>query len=608
MQTSAATTRSTWMGQALHNNFIALVLAMIVIVPLLASPADSRLAGVAVLAFEAFALLLAVTLVWRARWNFTRDSIATFLRTGANVPVLLFLAFAVISCFLAPNKIFAVQETVKVASGVLLYFVVAYQFRQSKHLLMLVDTLIFLAIAVSFLTMAQYTLGDTILSGKRGTMLFGNQQPLGSLLMILLPVVAVIALTEKQLSKRQIAAQAATVMTAGGLLLAHTRSGWLGALTGLLVLGVLVAFSTKSSQSKPNRKVSSVGWAAQKQKFVLPLMLAIVTIGFGVSLKLQNSAIFERAGTLAQTSTDASWQGRLQAWTGITKMIEARPLTGWGIGQFPLYQHDFTGTGVNGEAITGLRVRGSLAEQAHNFYLQTAADLGVPGLICFLAIVGAFLYLGVQRVGKMDEGIRRHLLIGCLGAVTAFAVDALSSPSWQYGQVSMFLWLMLGAGVGCMRPRSRGAEAPAYAATPRLVRPVVLVAAAAVFALVVMPSATLTAHAADGYNDESVEEVAVVTTLGLALSYWLFGLGDVGAGAAGAGATGGATGATGGGAGTGSSAGAGATDGAADTGAGATEQGVEGNQNEDESRDDDRNTPAGNTTQTNTTDIVDNNG
>lgn len=595
MQPSATTVRSNWMGQALQNHFIALVLAMIVIVPLLASPADSRLTGVAVLAFEAFALLLAVTLIWRARWNLKRESITTFLRTGANSPVLLFLAFAVISCFLAPNKIFAVQETIKIASGVLLYFVVAYQFRQSKHLLMLVDTLIFLAIAVSFLTMAQYTLGDTILSGERGTMLFGNQQPLGSLLMILLPVVAIMALTQEQLSKRQIAAQAATVMTAGGLLLAHTRSGWLGALTGLLVLGVLVLFSTRSAQSKVKRPTSSAGWAAQKQKLVLPLMLAIVTVGFGVTLKLQNSSIFDRASSLTQTSTDASWQGRLQAWTGITKMIEARPLTGWGVGQFPLYQHDFTGTGVHGEAITGLRVRGSLAEQAHNFYLQTAADLGVPGLLCFLAIIGAFLYLGVQRVGKMDVGIRRHLLIGTIGAVTAFAVDALSSPSWQYGQVSMFLWLMLGAGVGCMRPRSRSAaQAPVYAMTPRLVRPVVMVGATAIFALVVMPSATLTAHAANGYNDESVEEVAVVTTLGLALSYWLFGLGDartgtaVGGGVAGGGSPGNST------------VGAGATENSSTSGAGVPEQSEDDEKDENESRGEASNSAVTNTTITGT--------
>jgi len=503
---------------------------MVVVVPLLASPADSRLAGVAVLAFEAFALLLAVTLMWRARWSLGREQITTFLKTGANTPVLLFMALAIVSCVFAPNKLFAVQETIKLGSGVLLYFVVAYQFRQSKHLLMLVDTLIFLAIAVSFLTMAQYTLGNTALSGERGTMLFGNQQPLGSLLMILLPIVAVIALTETQLSKRQIAAQVATVMTAGGLLLAQTRSGWMGALAGLLVLVALVVYGGRTTKSRHNRKTAPIGFAAQKQKFVLPLMLAIVVVGFGISLKLQNSAIFDRASTLTQTSTDASWQGRLRDWSGIVNMIEARPLTGWGIGQFPLYQHNFTGVGASGDAITGLQTRGSLAEQAHNFYLQTAADLGLPGLVLFLAILGSFFYLGVKRINEMNAGIRRNLLIGSIGATVAFAVDAISSPSWQFGQVSMFLWLILGAGVGCMRPRSSQVEeAPTFVMAPRFVRPVALVAAALMFALVVMPSATLTAHASHKYNhkkdkkDKKVKKGALIVTAGLVLGYLFLG-------------------------------------------------------------------------------------
>ncbi len=138
----------------------------------------------------------------------------------------------------------------------------------------------------------------------------------------------------------------------------------------------------------------------------------------------------------------------------------------------------------------------------------------------------------------------------------------------------MFLWLMLGAGVGCMRPRSRSAaQAPAYAVTPRLVRPVVLVAAAAIFALVVMPSATLTAHASNGYNDDSIEEVAVATTLGLFLGYWLFGLGDTGVAGAGAGATGGGT-----------------------TGGAVTGTGSSG---ESESRNDEEKTPADTTVETN---------
>jgi O-antigen ligase len=501
MQTATATSRSRWWGQALQNKFIALVLAMVVAVPLLASPADLRIVGIAALTFETFALSLAVTLLWRSRWSLGREQIATFIRTGANLPVLLLMGLALVSCAFAPNKMFAVQETLKLGAGVLLYFVVAYQFRQSKHLLMLVDALIFLAVTVSFLAMGQYTLSETALAGERGTALFGNQQPLGSLLMILLPVVAVMAITEKQLSRRQIAAQVATIMTAGALLLAHTRSAWIGAIAGFMVLAIVAIATSKSNKTDSHRSgrrhqkshsaVQLVGLAAQKHKMVLPVMLAVVTLGFFAGLKMQNSAIFDRASTLSKVSTDMSFQGRVnKEWHGAIKMIQARPLTGWGVGQYPVYQHNFTGVGRSTTAIGSFSTRSSMAEQAHNFYLQTGAELGLPGLVLFLTVLGAFLFSAVRRVGTMDPGVRRSLLMGSIGAVAAFSFDAISSPSWQYGQVSMFFWLILGAGVGCLRSRAKQEEeAVVVAVSPSLARPVALGVATLLFVMALLPTA-----------------------------------------------------------------------------------------------------------------------
>jgi hypothetical protein len=107
------------------------------------------------------------------------------------------------------------------------------------------------------------------------------------------------------------------------------------------------------------------------------------------------------------------------------------------------------------EATSGKAIRPSLWEQAHNTYLQTAAELGIPGLLLFIAALSAFLGMGLQRVVGMDVGIRRTLLLGSIGSIVAFAFDGFGSPAWQFGQVSMFFWLILGIGTGCMRPRSK---------------------------------------------------------------------------------------------------------------------------------------------------------
>jgi len=466
---SRNTSRGSWWTQAMHNRLIALVLAMIVIVPLVASPAGHVFRAAPALALEGFALFLATALLWRARWDISREWVISFLRTSANLPVLLLMVLAIVSCAMAPHKAFAVQGTLQLAAGVLLYFVVAYQFRQSKHLFMMADTLLFLAAAVAILTMGQYTMDPA----TRGTTLYGNQQPLGSLLMILLPIVASVAVTDKK-PNRKLAAQGILAMTGGGLLLAQTRSAWLGAVAGLLVLGLLLLLSfleqhkasRKHKARRKDRKETSGQHEAtghhkasgrhslltQKHKLVVPVVLTIILAGFFVAVATQNSSIVDRASTLSNILQNESLQQRREVlWRGALAMIRARPVTGWGIGQYPLEQHRYTQFGME---IREGGVPASLAENAHNFYLQTAAELGVPGLLLVLAVLFSFLVAAVRHLPHMAPGIRRTLLIGSIAAVVAFMTDALSSPSWQFGQISMFLWLTLGIGTSCLRPRT----------------------------------------------------------------------------------------------------------------------------------------------------------
>jgi hypothetical protein len=212
---------------------------------------------------------------------------------------------------------------------------------------------------------------------------------------------------------------------------------------------------------------------AQKHKFVLPVMLVVASIGFFALMATQNSGIVDRASTLSSVSSQPSVQGRIQQnWAGAMQMIRERPLTGWGAGQFPVYQLYFTQSGNHVADGIPTATRVSLSEQAHNFYLQTAAELGLPGLLLMLGVLGSFLVAGLHRVDKMDSGIRQSLLMGSMAAVVAFAVDAVGSPSWQFGQVSMFLWLMLGVGVSCIRPRVKAEEAElVLAPSPRMTRP-----------------------------------------------------------------------------------------------------------------------------------------
>lgn len=440
---AVSSSRNSWWSQAVQNRLVALVLVMIVVVPFIAVPADPHIGGIAALVLQTFALILGVTLVWRSQWSFSREHVTTFLRTGPNTPVLLLTVFLIFSYTLATNKLYAAQELMRWASGILLFFVVAYQFRQSKHLFLLVDTILFLGIVTSVLSLGQYVLDPS----ARGTILFGNQQLLGSFLMILLPIAAVTALvaqvSSEQTSLRQLVAQAATVLMVGSMLLAQTRSAWLGAAVGMAILGFLIlATSIKTGSLR-----------LKKHHLVLPVVLAIVMLGFVLLLGVQNNSIISRASTLSNISGVESWQDRLHQWRGTIRMIKERPLLGWGLGQYPIRQREYTDIGakVTADGMTG--PRSSLAEQAHNFYLQTTAELGLIGVSIMAVVMLTFLIAGFRRVVQMDAGIRRSILMASLAGMAAFSVDAISSPSWQAGPVYIFFWLVLGAGVCCLRPR-----------------------------------------------------------------------------------------------------------------------------------------------------------
>jgi O-antigen ligase len=447
----------TWWGQVLHNRLIALVLAMLVAVPLVATPADTLWHGAAAFTYEGLAVILMGVLLWKARWNLTRQGVQQFFKTGSHLPLILFGLWAALSTLLAGRNAYGGQALLGLGAGIMLYFVIASEFRRSEQLTKLVDTLVFVLIGGSLIGFAQYSIG----SKHEAVGLFSDHQLFGSFLMILLPLVGVQAINEKH-PGRQLAAQVATVFGVAALLISQARSAWIGAIAGLAVLAVLALIAAQR-----NRTV-----AARKHEAVLPIMLLTVAAGFFVLVYPQSAKFMNRASSLDNVSAVQTWNTRRHVWQGVMKMIGDSPLFGHGLGQYPLLQNGYTHVGfAHVAALHGA----TLSEQAHNFYLQTTAELGLVGMILFASVLVVFWISGLRRVLQMDAGIRRNLLLGSLASTIAFAVDAIASPSWQLSQIVMFLWLSLGIGVCCMQRRTRAEELDeleTVAIPARLSRPV----------------------------------------------------------------------------------------------------------------------------------------
>jgi len=416
------------------------VLAMAVLVPLAFTPVSVHKPALGAGLLEGCAIILLAMMLLRADWRGgIGNRIVEFCKSAVNLPVLLFLAVAGASILVTPDKTLGIQEFLRLGSGAVIYLAIAHHIRRSDQLSVLVDVVLFLCCAISLAGFIQFD-GS---ASKFAIGFFGDHQLYGSCLMALLPVAAAVAVSEKA-PGRQLFARCATVLAAAGLLISHSRSAWIGgavALTLLVVVSVLQL--VRRQRSSAHVKVAEVA---------VPAVLLVMAVGFFLYLWPHSSTVLGRATTLNQVSTDFTWGTRQATWAGAQKMIAQSPWTGKGLGGSVYLMNNYAGVGL---PLDTLHIRPSLGEQAHNLYLQTAADMGIPGLLVFLSIPATLLFFGVRRVMHMDDGIRKTLLLGAMAATVGVLVDAIASPSWQVGTVSMFMWLLLGIVATCMQPNAK---------------------------------------------------------------------------------------------------------------------------------------------------------
>lgn len=121
-------------------------------------------------------------------------------------------------------------------------------------------------------------------------------------------------------------------------------------------------------------------------------------------------------------------QNRLVVWRAGLKIIEEHPLSGIGLGNFKAMVEHFEHSGLRVESL------------AHNTYIQLAADLGLPGLVLFLALFIVAFRLAGRAARQAGEGTLLWLagngiqaaLLGCAVGVCFLSAEA-----------QKLIWLML---------------------------------------------------------------------------------------------------------------------------------------------------------------------
>jgi O-antigen ligase len=431
---------------------LTLLLATVLVVPLLFSPDLGAWRGVKPIVFEVLALTLMGLALAQAAVPRGSQRILEFLRAGPNLPIVLLVLYGAFSWSRSSSPALSGTEWLRLACGAGLYVVVATMLHRREQVKTVVDILMAVAILTSLVGFVAYGQPEaTSMSSS-----FGNRQLFAAFLLMLVPLMLVLSFSEVD-PRRKIAAQVAAVISVSALLMAQTRSSWLGAIVALVALGVMALRYAAPGTS----------FARQKHQMVLPLVIVVGALSLFLLVSRTAPILTARATTLTAPTQDLSFGWRLEKWMGALELIRQRPLTGWGIGSFPIEQSRTVPDALPRALVE--RTGPTLAEQAHNEYLQVAAEMGGIGLALTLWVVGAFLLYGLRALRVREHGYRKLVLMGCLAAVAGQSIDALSNPAWRFADVSFMFWLMMGLGMAAARvPRPASREAVAGVPEPGL--------------------------------------------------------------------------------------------------------------------------------------------
>ena len=129
-----------------------------------------------------------------------------------------------------------------------------------------------------------------------------------------------------------------------------------------------------------------------------------------------------------EKSLDESSAVRLMIWRGATQMIQKHPWFGIGLGRFPY------------------EIREYLAQDrwidAHNAYLITAAEFGVPALVLFVLILLVLFRITAVVYRRHPDPFIRATALGFLGGLSGLFMANMFGSRLNTTEVSGYFWIL----------------------------------------------------------------------------------------------------------------------------------------------------------------------
>jgi len=198
-------------------------------------------------------------------------------------------------------------------------------------------------------------------------------------------------------------------LVGGTLLLTQSRGAIVGVVLALLVVGV---------------------WRSRWVLASLPVLLT------GILWAVGHFGAQQVAEFLLLTNTTMTAAGRSELWQRAIYMMQDFPYTGIGLGTFsrvmPVLYPTFL-IGPDAEV-----------PHAHNLYLQMGIDLGIPGLVAGMALISAFLLIGISAMRSARHTQLEGIAVGAMGGFVVYLVHGLVDNITFSAKPGVVVWTIIG--------------------------------------------------------------------------------------------------------------------------------------------------------------------
>lgn len=340
-----------------------------------------------------------------------------FRYTPVNLWVGVFLLIYAICGITSLAPMSSIKIVAVVGVFILMYFAIINCVENRKQIMSMLYIYIIAGIFVSLYGMYQFMAGAVFTTSwvdsnmfqeiqARVYSTFENPNVLGEYLLLVIPLCISLFFANKNWGIKIFMAGAALIMITC-LALTYSRGCYLGIIFAAVVFALLLNI-----------------------RFILLLFAGIIALPFVLPKTIMNR--FISIGNMSDSST----KYRLSIWQSSLEVIKDywyRPI-GQGAEAFnkvyPLYAQNGVGT-----------------QHAHNFFLQTAVETGLIGILAILMCIFRVIQYIFNGIRKAITFADKVILIGFVSGVCGFLVQSIFDNTWYNYRVVLIFWIFIALAV-----------------------------------------------------------------------------------------------------------------------------------------------------------------